>query len=440
MKMKAMKAMGKVLLIIGSLFLFFSCATRADVYEEIDQAVSGSAYTEALTAIEKGQEAKKPIYPDKNAILLYLDKGILEHYAEQYQASSVDLQDAERFIEEAFTKSVSQEITSYIANDNTKDYPGEDYEDIYINVFNALNYYHRGDTEGAMVEIRRVNIKLQFLSDKYAAGGSKIKEFAKKKAENLVIPNDEPIALTDSALARYIAGLFYRGDDRPDDARIDFEEIQAIYAAAPGIYGSSVPASIAEELNIPSRKARLNVVAFTGLAPVKQENVVYVPIPLPSNVANRAKLALPQLVTRPSRIDGVTVQLQSGESFPLELIEDIEAVAIETFKAKYGLIFLKTLTRVAVKAIAGEVAAQSAEEAGGFGFLVSLGSKLLADASESADIRLSRYFPGKAYVGGITLDPGSYDVTFTFSNGDTVVKNINVAAGKANLVEAFNLK
>jgi hypothetical protein len=439
--MKIGKPMTKLLVTIGAVFLVFSCATKADVYKEIDGAVGDASFENAVAMIEKGQEGKKPIYPEKNQILLYLDKGILEHYAGKYDASSADLEEGERLIEEAFTKSVSQEITSYIANDNTKEYPGEDYEDIYINVFNALNYYHRGDTEGAMVEIRKVNIKLQALADKYAAGGSLIKDFVKKQVENVVLPDDEPIVLTDSALARYIAGLLYRGDNSLDDARIDFEEIQRIYTAAPGIYSGSVPASIGEELNIPSGKARLNVVAFTGLAPVKQQDVLSVPIPLPSNLANQAKLALPQMVTRPSRIDGVTVKLQSGESFPLELIENMETVAIETFKAKYGLIFLKTLTRVAVKAIAGEVAAQAAEKAaGGYGSLVSFGSKLVADASESADIRLSRYIPGKAYVGGITLDPGSYDVTFTFSNGDTVVETIDVKAGKTNLVEAVNLK
>jgi hypothetical protein len=433
--------MKNVLLVLGMSLLLFACATKPDVYLEIDAAVGKASFEDAIEVIEKGQDAKKPIYPEKNQILLYLDKGILEHYAGRYDASATDLQEAERLIEEAFTKSVSQEVTSYIANDNTKDYPGEDYEDIYVNVFNALNYYHRGDTEGAMVEIRRVNIKLQVLADKYAAGGSKIKEFVQKQVESLVMPNDEPIALTDSALARYIAGLFYRGDGRIDDARIDFEEIGNIYAAAPGVYTDSVPASIAEELGeIPQGKARLNAVVFTGMAPVKQENVLSVSIPLPSDVANQAKLALPQLVTRPSAIIEVRAQLQNGESFSLGLIEDIEKVAEETFKAKYALTFLKTLTRVAIKAVAGEVAAQAAEQAGGFGSLVKLGSKVAADASESADIRVSRYFPGKAYVGGITLDPGTYDVTFTFSNGDTVTKNIDVRANKANIVEVVNLK
>jgi hypothetical protein len=61
-----------------------------------------------------------------------LDKGLLEHYVGNYRDSSQDLENAERLIQDTFTKSVTAGIASYIANDNTKEYPGEDYEDIYL--------------------------------------------------------------------------------------------------------------------------------------------------------------------------------------------------------------------------------------------------------------------------------------------------------------------
>jgi len=140
----------KVLLVAGVSVVLLSCATKSDVYSEIDAGVSKGAFEDALAVInEKGQAAKKPIYPEKNLILYYLDKGIVEYYAGRYEESAADLEDAERLIQEAYTKSVSAEIGSYFVNDNTEDYPGEDYEDIYTNIFNALNFYHQGDVEGA---------------------------------------------------------------------------------------------------------------------------------------------------------------------------------------------------------------------------------------------------------------------------------------------------
>ena len=122
-----------------------------------------------VEALRAAQEAQKPLYPESNAISLRLDKGLLEHYAGNHEESPEDLMEAERLMEEAFTKSVTEAMASYIANDNTKEYPGEDYKDIYLSVFNALNFYYLGNVEDALVEIRKLTHssgKLNMLSQK----------------------------------------------------------------------------------------------------------------------------------------------------------------------------------------------------------------------------------------------------------------------------------
>jgi hypothetical protein len=463
---------------IGLSLLIVSCATKADVYEEIDRAVDTSAYTEALAAVEKGQAAKKPVYPEKNSVLLYLDKGALEHYAEQYQESSADLEKAERLIEEAFTKSITAELGSYFANDNTKDYAGEDYEDIYTNIFSALNYYNQGDAEGALVEIRKVNIKLNVLADKYAPKeGSNVSPelvtafvtqtigiaCAAAGLEGFIVPlpdeilKPDPVAFqfTDSALAQYVSMILYRGDGNEDSARICREAIDAVYKNSPNVYSGSVPASIAEEASIPAGKGRLNFIGFTGLSPVKEQKIEDMDLLFFPTIGGSLRaldneklrltvgnMAVPVLVERPSVITGVAVDV-NGEKIQLELLEDFGKVFEETFNVKYPAIRAKAYIRALLKYVSVEVAAQVAVKQGLPELAVraaAVGAKKTADASEQADIRSSRYLPGKAYVGGITLDPGSYEVTFTFSNGDHVVKTIDVAAGKANLVEAVNLK
>ncbi|MDR1100497.1 MAG: hypothetical protein LBL28_08465 [Treponema sp.] len=476
--MKNVKTVTKLLAAVGISLMVLSCATKSDVYEEIDLAVGSSSYVNALAAIEKGQEAKKPIYPGDNQILLYLDKGVLEHYAEQYQASAADLQEAERLIEEAFTKSITAEIGSYFANDNTKEYAGEDFEDVYTNVFGALNYYNQGDVEGALVEIRKVNIKLQVLADKYipkenstikpelvtafvtqavgvACMAAGLPGFIVPLPDAILAPDPVAFQFTDSALAQYLAMIFYRGDNRPDDARISREAISAIYAASPNVYSGSLPASIAEEAAIPAGKARLNFIGFTGLSPVKEQKIEDMDLLFFPTIGTTLRpldnerlrltvgnLAVPTLVERPSVVTGVTVDV-NGEKVQLDLLEDISKVVEETFAVKYPAIRAKAYIRALLKYITVEVAAQVATNQGLPDMMVvaaATAAKKGVDASEQADIRAGRYLPGKAYVGGITLDPGSYDVTFTFSNGDTVVKTINAAANKTNLVEAFNLK
>jgi len=93
--------------------------------------------------------------------------GMLYHYDGDYVKSNEFLTEAEYAIEDLYTKSVGKAVASMLLNDNALDYFGEDYEDIYLNIFKALNYFHMNKSEDAFVEIRRVNNKLNLLEDKY---------------------------------------------------------------------------------------------------------------------------------------------------------------------------------------------------------------------------------------------------------------------------------
>jgi hypothetical protein len=403
----------------------------------------GANYVGGIKALEKN---RKILYKDGDKILYYLDKGMLQHYARQYSESSKTLQQGERAIEEAFTKSITQEISTYLINDNVRDYGGEDYEDIYINVFNALNYYHRGDREGAMVEIRRMNNKLRHLSVKYDAV---ITGLQKKALENdtRIPPNPNAQAqFSDSALARYLGMLFHRGAGQYDDARIDRDWLLTAYANSPSIYANQIPESLSGEMEIPEGMARLNVIAFGGLSPVKQENTVRIPLP----EFHWIKISLPEMVSRPSEIHRIELVLDDGQKFGLELLEDMDAVAKETFKARQQLIYIKTILRATVKTAGSSVMGAVARDTEGFrGFIWELSSwaaQVYAEASEQADLRISRYFPAKAYVAGINLPPGRYSFSIKYydrSRKEIALiryEGVNIRENALNLAQAVCLK
>jgi hypothetical protein len=429
-------------LALSLLFLLFSCAGSPYAHREIDAGVSAASYDAALSAMEKSG-VRNSVYTNKNAILYYLDRGMIRHYAEYWDDSSLDLEQAERLIEAAFTKSITQEIGSYIANDNAKDYPGEDYEDLYINVFNALNYYHRNDMEGALVEIRRVNEKLRYLSVKYERASEKI------MSSNANLNNPEyaveAVRFSNSALAQYLGMIFFRGIGNYDSARVNLEELYQAYQLAPAVYYHNPPSSLEAELSIPQEFARLNVIGFTGLSPVKAEVNTILPLPLPYP-NNWARLALPQMIDRPSAVESIEVILDNGESFRLELLENMSRVVRETFKANYSLIVLKTIARTIAKSVAGAaVSSAVSREDKDWGFLLGVIGKVAADISEQADIRVSRYFPGYAYVGGINLYPGVYTLTVCFYGRSGLIyserrSNVMVSSGSLNLLEFICLK
>ena len=436
----------RLLLLIsaGIILILFSCASGPGAYAQIDGEVHAGSFVNAFNALENpGGRARKTIYNPKNEILLHLDRGMLAHYAEMYRESSSSLELAELLIEEAFTKSISQEIGTYLLNDNVRDYSGEDYEDLYCNVFNSLNYYHENNLEGSLVEIRRLNEKLNYLADKY--------ERAKKivlDSNDQIDPGTLPMEaskFSNSALARYLGMLFYRGTGRFDSARIDSEEIYRAYDLAPDVYYHSIPSSVADELVIPPGMARLNIIAFTGLSPIKEEENIIIPLPLaPPN--HFARLAFPKMVNRPRSITRAEAILDSGEIFPLELIEDMGAVARETFKSRHGLIVLKTTARTIIKnttsAVAAAVISERKDES--LGALVGILGKIFTEVSEQADTRLSRYFPSHALVGGLNLDPGDYFLTVNYYGIGGLVtserRNISVRERSLNIEEFICLK
>ncbi|MDR3356148.1 MAG: hypothetical protein LBO04_03060 [Spirochaetaceae bacterium] len=459
--------------------LLASCATKPNVYKNIDGEVDAAAFDKAIAEIEaseavpEGKKApKNPVYGEKNTILLSLDKGILEHYAGRYEASYKDLTDAERKIEEAYTKSLSQDISSYVANDNTKDYAGEDYEDVYVNIFNALNAYHlnNGQALALINDLTAQGGELQVLADKYAEDNSKVKEFlgSTLKVAGTVFsigtvewPAVADVTFTNSALARYLAAVFYLADGNKDSARYNLFELQNAFTT-PVYEGFGVPASLAVTgergsetgpiLDIPAGKGQLNVLAFSGLSPIKVEKVENILLPFLQTVTLKTgKVKVPDLRERPSAISSVSVSVQGGPSFDLELLENIGAVLTDTFKGHQSSVYLKTFTRVLAKYIVADIAATKAVKeavdngknqllAISAGAGIALFAKKGLDATEAADIRSARYLPAKAYVGAVNLDPGNYTISVNYAGGTSSTHNVAIKPGAISLVEAVCLK
>jgi hypothetical protein len=461
---KKMRAKVGMLSLVSLVVFFLSCATSKDLWQPIDLAVDRNDYQTGLAEIEKGQAAKKPIYKENNQISLYLDKGLLEHYAGEFSASYEDLLEGERLIEEAFTKSVTQDVTSYVANDNTKDYAGEDYEDIYVNIFNALNAYHlnNGQAYALINDLVQQGGELQVLSEKYSGDVSKGKEYLENALKNggtvfslgtVSFPETKAITFNNSALARYLGAVFALNDGNKDMARFQLFELQNAFSS-PVYNGISVPVPLAVTgergseagplLDIPAGKGQLNVLAFVGLSPVKEEELQQALFPfLRTPTLAITELKVPVLKPRSSVVNSVTVSVEGVKTFNLGVLEDIGAVLADTFNGHQSSVYLKTFIRTLAKYIAADVAAQEAIEQGIpqlAAMVIALGAKKALDTTERADVRAVRYLPGKAYIGALDLNPGTYSVTVTYSTGDKITKSVNVTAGKIALVETVLLK
>jgi hypothetical protein len=413
-----------------------SCASTSH-YKAVDKELLKGDYRNAYASLESSKKA----YRDKDKVLYYLDLGMLAHYAGDYSESSRLLQDGERAIEDAYSTSITQTAGTFLVNDMTLEYSGEDYEDVYLNAFNALNYYHQGSLEDALVEIRRLNNKLQFLAGKYGLMITNLQKTALEGSQAIPFdPSTVQVNFTNSALARYLGMLFYRGAGLWDDARIDRDQVKIAFANQPEVYPFALPSTLDDELNYPRDMVRFNAVAFTGLSPVKSASDMRIPI---SNSA-WVKISLPEINARPSLVSSAEVVFDSGERLALEPIEDISAVARETFKQKAGMIYLRSSIRAITKGVTAAVLSDS--DNSGASILLGLLTQVYAEVSEQADLRISRYFPGRALVGGITLTPGTYSYTVNFyDHSGSIIQSsrfldVEIRNQGLNLTEVLCLK
>ena len=456
-------------LILAALLLPGCASLRTDKsqYAGMDRMLSAADYPAAITQIEA---AKETVYTHKDRVVYYLDTGMLHHWNGNYAKSNEMLEKAERGIEENFTKSVSRSASSMIMNDNVLAYAGEDYEDIYLNVFKALNYLALGLNDEAFVEVRRIDNKLVQLESKYDKVAREMNK-AEEAHETFVAGKSH---FQESALGRYLGMMLYRADHKWDDVRIDLEKIDRGWKLQPGIYTFPKPdfSRSAERVHAP--KARLNIIAFSGRAPDKkattflfhtEENVIILAsssenylgkqhlsglgaIPWPGiGEGYHFKIQLPHMEKHPSKVGRIEVEVAGLATENLQRLESMENVAIETFSIQKPIIFLKTITRAVVKGLAAEQAKQQMTKNmdGGMAFFTRLAADMLVDSTENADLRLSRFFPAEAAVRELHLDEGTYDVRIKYyTSGGKLLHideriGVDIKANRLNVLESSYL-
>ncbi len=464
-----------ILLSLTILFIFASCTTTRNAgFEEFDQQVALGEYLYTAEKLNASENSK--LYRDKDQVLKYLDIGILFHIAGKPVESIACFNEAERLIEENYTKSVTDAAASFLINDYQLEYFGEAYEDLYINVFKAIDYMRLDNFDDAFVEIRRLTNKLNFLEDKY---GNLAKSMSSSKDAKGTVKSGKT-EFHNSALARYLGILLYRGDGRIDSAAIDLGKLKEAFKDQPNVYDFPSPKNL-DKMMEKTDKARINIIGFTGQSPIKKastlrlttaENMILISqekedsqgrniltdldvFPFPGITGGyNFKTQIPEMIKRQSRVSRIEIFVDGVYAGDLELVEKLDSVAVETFKLKQSMIFFKTVTRTITKGIlskqAKSAANNAASDAGGvaslLSFLGGIALDIAVDYSEQADLRSARYFPGQAYVGEFWVEPGEHSITVDYYDSldkllhRKIFDSRNYAVEELHLLDSYDLQ
>ncbi len=413
-----------------------ACSNYVRRSTEIRDLLAQQQYEAALEKIEG-------IDLSNSELLLLYEKGLVLRYQGAYEESNAAFERAETVLENLYTRSVTRELASMTVSETIAQYRGDAFEAVLVNYYKILNYLDMRDLEGAMVECRRVNQKLQMLQD----GGE------------TYFVNDP--------FVQYVTGMVYEMGREATDAEVSFRTAVRVYEDSSYSVRAEVPpwlfcdagqlarsvgdAAAAEEYlaqatcSPPDGSGMVTVLLESGEIVQKIQSNVVLPIlendkwqddeefahelsqrygdtyVRPKKVKYWLKVAIPTLMPSPPRIGHAVVHARmigakrreaDAEVRAVE-VENLNAYAVQAFREKQSTVFVRSIVRALVKYAAFSAASNKDEALGGLVNLFNF-------ATETADTRSWSTLPQAIWMARLQLEPGRYVIDADLFSPDGV--------------------
>ena len=442
-------------LIVLLVFLFSGCATWYQRTAEFQAAVNSGNFEKANKLLDKDKKQAT----GKNRILYYLNKGYVEFMLGNPTNSNQYFETAENLIDE-YHSNVGAEAAALVTNPEARPYRPEDFEVIMINFYKALNYIDLNDMEGALVEVRKINIKLNQLNDKYPDNKNRYQR---------------------DAFAHLLMGLIYDATGDYNNAFIAYRNAYEVYQSDYiKNFGVKTPEQLKQDLmrtayncgftaELKQYEKEFNttythtptpadgqLVFFwlNGMGPVKAEwSINFVKqkrgdgaivfhneslgLTFPfffgsgysddekQSIANlqTLRVAFPKYMERPPLYATGTL-VSDNHSYPLELAENINEIAFKTLRDRMVREFSNSLLRVAAKK-GLEYSARKQNE--WLGFAVGIANSL----TEKADTRNWQTLPYSISYTRLPLSAGTNNLTLRLNarNGSQHTEQFSIEGG-----------
>lgn len=394
-----------IVVALVSLFAVTGCATYSSSFGVIENDLADRQYDAALKDIEKESDSKK----DK--VLYLLNKGMVLRMKRDFVGSNQALEAAKDEMERLYAISVSENALSFVVNDSTVSYAGDDYEQVLVHLYMALNYLELSQPDDARVEALQVDEKLREIGEKIP--GSKF---------------------TEDAFAIYLTGLIYDERGEWSDAMISYRKAYEAYKKYQVNYGVPIPpmlgydlerlamhegltdevAQYRKEFGIssqqePGKSSKGGEVVFVlnnGLAPIKREKSINAIDPVSGILV---RIALPYYESRSTDVVGARISAYGKVAFT-EMMENVDAIARKSLDSRMVAITARSIARAVVKTSAVHAASSNNNNDAMVGLLEGLATQVTAIATERADTRSWLTLPANIQLARLALPPGSYTI------------------------------
>ena len=383
-----MKLLQKIWL--GSLLLIFSsCATYYQKNYDLMQAI----YNGNIDNAEQMLTDKKWQKPNRNILLYYLNKGTVLSLNGKFSESNQYFQKADYYIED-FRKNYARSFVGLLTNPGYTSYAGESFEQILLHYYTSINYLQMGNYESALVECKRMQLKMQKITDQY---GGKNKYSKDAFCLNLMGMVYEGLKDYNNAFISYknayeIYKVDYVGLDTKIPIQLKKDILRTAYLTGFNDQVEYYQKEFEMNLEIPD-KGKGSLVFFwnNGLGPVKDQNsITFTIMPMGSGMVNFVnpelgmqfqfyvgdddkksltalrivRVAFPKYVSRVPYYANASILDTAGIVGQFEKAEDINAIAYKSLDDRMAKEIGEALLRVALKQAAEQLARKENQGAG----------------------------------------------------------------------------
>jgi hypothetical protein len=411
------------------------CATYYQNHVDFNSEFENGHLHQALETLSRKQTEGE----GKTRFIYAVNKGLLLSMLGNYAQSNEYFEKAFLFGED-YRINYVEEAASYFTNQTVTVYRGENHEHLMLLYFKAINYLKMDRPEDALIECRRLNIRLNQLNDKYVSTEK----------------------LQRDAFIHTLMGIIYQSTKDYNNAFVAYRNAVEVYENDYARrFGLVTPEQLKRDLlntawwtgfkdEFEALKAKFDMPQFVvtqpeaellffwhnGLAPVKEEwsinfminhgpdnTMVFknsdmginfpFPVPEENDRASLSKLeifrvAFPRYRERPAYFESAALEAD-GASYKLEVAEDINKVAFLNLKQRMLQEFGKGLLRAAMKK-ATEHSLRKEDDR--LGAVIGLVNAL----TEKADTRNWQTLPHSIYYARVPLKEGINPVKFTLKS------------------------
>ena len=403
---------------------------------------AGYKFQEVIEPLETGKAENAYTYLQKHApkepdIPHQFELGLVAHYANHFAESSAAFNTARDIAEDRYTKSVSKELGSLVTSEKLRPYSATQYERLLSHYYSALNYIYLNQVDGALVECRRATALINYF-----------------KGE------DEKYDFFGTGFLAHLSGMFFEAVGEWNDALISYKQAAEYYENAAEKTGVETPKDIGnalvrltrrlgftdeferyreqygEPLPRPENTGELILFYESGYVPRKREGALTFPILKTDDVEDEKfvptligregmifedvkleyllRVAIPTIDSHRPRFRGIKVAVGKNQERGV-LVEDVETITIETFKAQRPVILLRTLARALGKYLLFRQANKKNEA---LGLLTNLAGVL----TEQADTRSWQTLPNQIFMVRMPLPAGTHTLNLSFLDANGQVR------------------